>query len=38
MKLELDLENWEYLTKHPEEKLDQEVIIYDETPYSQWQT
>jgi hypothetical protein len=32
MKLELDLENWEYLAEHPEEKLDQEVIIYDETP------
>ena len=32
MKLELDLENWEYLTEHPEEELEQEVIIYDEPP------
>ena len=32
MKLELDLENWEYLTDNPDEKLEQEVILYDENP------
>ena len=30
MKLELDLEDWEYFTNHPEKTLKQTRIIYDE--------
>jgi len=33
MKLELDLEEWEYFLDHPEENLEQTRIIYDETPH-----
>ncbi|MDR0900047.1 MAG: MarR family transcriptional regulator [Methanobrevibacter sp.] len=32
MKLESDLEDWEYFLEHPEEEYTQEVIIYDEKP------
>ncbi|MDR3063870.1 MAG: winged helix-turn-helix transcriptional regulator [Methanobrevibacter sp.] len=32
MKLESDLEDWEYFLEHPEEKYTQEMIIYDEKP------
>jgi len=33
MKLELDLEDWEYFLDNPEEDLEQTRIIYDETPH-----
>lgn len=32
MKLESDLEDWEYFLEHPEEEYTQEMIIYDEKP------
>lgn len=32
MKLESDLEDWEYFLEHPDEKYTQEMIIYDEKP------
>ncbi|MDR0912696.1 MAG: MarR family transcriptional regulator [Methanobrevibacter sp.] len=32
MKLEMDLEDWEYFLEHPEEEMEQERIVYDENP------
>ncbi|KZX17209.1 hypothetical protein [Methanobrevibacter filiformis] len=32
MKLEMDLENWEYFLKHPAEEIEQQKIIYAENP------
>lgn len=32
MKLEMDLEDWEYFLKNPEEIYNQEIILYDESP------
>ena len=32
MKLESDLEDWEYFLENPDEEYTQEVIIYDEKP------
>ena len=32
MKLQLDLEDWEYFLDHPDEEMKQTKIIYDEKP------
>ena len=32
MKIESDLEDWEYFLEHPDEEYTQELIIYDEKP------
>ncbi len=34
MKMELDLEDWEYFQKHPEEEMEQRVLLYNDPSFS----
>jgi len=33
MKMELDLEDWEYFQKHPEEEMEQRVLLYNDPSF-----